>query len=69
LGDQGYDPDMGARPLRRVIQQTIEDKLSDAMLSHEFEDGETILLELDENNQVVLKHKTAEPEQEPEPAG
>jgi len=54
--------------LRRVIQQTIEDKLSDAMLSHEFEDGETILLELDENNQVVLKHKTAEPEQEPEPA-
>lgn len=68
LGDQGYDPDMGARPLRRVIQQTIEDKLSDAMLSHEFEDGETILLELDENNQVVLKHKTAEPEQEPEPA-
>lgn len=68
LGDQGYDPDMGARPLRRVIQQMIEDKLSDAMLSHEFEDGETILLELDENNQVVLKHKTAEPEQEPEPA-
>lgn len=68
LADQGYDPDMGARPLRRVIQQMIEDKLSDAMLSHDFEDGETILLELDENNQVVLKHKTAEPEQEPEPA-
>ncbi len=69
LADQGYDPDMGARPLRRVIQQMIEDKLSDAMLGHEFEDGETILLELDENNQVVLKHKTTEPVQEPEPAG
>lgn len=69
LADQGYDPDMGARPLRRVIQQLIEDKLSDAMLAHEFKDGETILLELDENNEVILKHKTTEIEPEPEPAG
>ncbi len=69
LADQGYDPDMGARPLRRVIQQLIEDKLSDAMLAHEFKDGETILLELDENNEVILKHKSAEKEPEPEPAG
>ncbi len=67
MADQGYDPDMGARPLRRVIQQLIEDKLSDAMLSHTFKDGETIVLELDEDNQVVLKHKMVEPEAEPEP--
>jgi ATP-dependent Clp protease ATP-binding subunit ClpC len=67
MAEQGYDPDMGARPLRRVIQQMIEDKLSDAMLSHAFKDGETIILALDEDNQVVLKHKTDKPEPEPEP--
>ncbi len=69
LADQGYDPDMGARPLRRIIQQMIEDKLSDAMLAHEFKDGEVIILDLDEENQVVLKHKSPETIAEPEPAG
>ena len=39
----GYDPEMGARPLKRVIQQKIEDSLSDAMLAGEFEDGDTAM--------------------------
>jgi ATP-dependent Clp protease ATP-binding subunit ClpC len=46
LADLGYDPDMGARPLRRVIQQKIEDALSDAMLAGEFEDGDTIIVDV-----------------------
>ena len=32
LGEKGYDPDYGARPLRRVIQQEVEDKLSENVL-------------------------------------
>jgi ATP-dependent Clp protease ATP-binding subunit ClpC len=55
LGELGYDPDMGARPLRRVIQQYVEDPLSDALLSHEFEDGDTILVDLVEGDEIVLK--------------
>jgi ATP-dependent Clp protease ATP-binding subunit ClpC len=32
LAEEGYDPEMGARPLRRVIQLKVEDRLSDAVL-------------------------------------
>jgi len=51
---------MGARPLRRVIQQKVEDPLSDALLSGEFEDKDVILIEL-EGDEVVLKR--AQPEE------
>ncbi len=42
LGRKGYDPVFGARPLRRVIQDRLEDSLSDALLRGEFEPGDTI---------------------------
>lgn len=45
LADLGYDPDMGARPLRRVIQQKVEDVLSDALLAGEFDDGDTVVVD------------------------
>ncbi|MCX8061344.1 MAG: ATP-dependent Clp protease ATP-binding subunit [Anaerolineales bacterium] len=45
LAELGYDPDMGARPLRRVIQQKVEDVLSDALLAGEFDKGDTILVD------------------------
>jgi ATP-dependent Clp protease ATP-binding subunit ClpC len=45
LAEMGYDPEMGARPLRRVIQQNIEDAFSDALLAGEFEDGDTIVVD------------------------
>jgi ATP-dependent Clp protease ATP-binding subunit ClpC len=73
LSEEGYNPEMGARPLRRVIQQQIEDKLSDALLAEEFEDGENILVDIEtrmedgtEVKQVVLKHDS-EGDQEAEP--
>jgi ATP-dependent Clp protease ATP-binding subunit ClpC len=37
LAELGYDPEMGARPLRRVIQNTVEDRLSDALLAGDFQ--------------------------------
>jgi ATP-dependent Clp protease ATP-binding subunit ClpC len=69
LGDLGYDPDMGARPLRRVIQQYVEDPLSDALLSGDFEDGNTILVDLAEGEEIILKKEgldLEEPEAEKE---
>ena len=63
MATQGYDPEMGARPLRRVIQQVVEDKLSDALLSGEFLEGDVILVDV-EAEEIVLKKqaKKAEPE-------
>ena len=59
LADRGYDPDMGARPLRRVIQNKVEDPLSDALLSGEFEDGDTVMVDVADDD-VVLRHKEGE---------
>lgn len=39
LGDKGYDPLMGARPLERVIQENISQKLADEILFGELENG------------------------------
>ena len=65
LADQGYDPEMGARPLRRVIQQKIEDPLSDSLLSGDFVDGDTIMVEVDDGK-VVLRRSESEIKQPPE---
>jgi len=46
LAELGFDPEMGARPLKRVIQQKVEDALSDAMLAAEFEDGDTVIVDV-----------------------
>ncbi len=65
LGTHGYDPEYGARPLRRLIQRTVEDKLSDAVLSGEFEFGETVLVDV-ADDAIVLRRaeKTGEPTDE-----
>ena len=57
LATEGYDPEMGARPLRRVIQDKVEDRLSDAVLSHEFNEGDSILVDLDKEKHIVLKRE------------
>ena len=44
LVDKGYDPAMGARPLRRAIQRFIEDPLADYVLGRSIEPGSTILV-------------------------
>ena len=45
LVEQGYDPAMGARPLRRAIQRLIEDPLADFILGRELTPGSTILVD------------------------
>ena len=49
LAKRGYDPTYGARPLRRVITNTIEDALAEGMLEGRFKDGDRITVEMDEN--------------------
>ena len=42
LGEKGFDPVFGARPLRRVIQEQVEDRLSDSLIDGSYEPGDTI---------------------------
>ncbi|HEY4712368.1 MAG TPA: AAA family ATPase, partial [Dehalococcoidia bacterium] len=54
LGKKGYDPDFGARPLRRTIQTLVEDPLSEALLRGEFLPGDTVVVDcVDEK--IVIK--------------
>jgi ATP-dependent Clp protease ATP-binding subunit ClpC len=48
LVDKGWDPSMGARPLRRAIQRYIEDPLADEVLSQTMEPGSTVEVERDD---------------------
>jgi ATP-dependent Clp protease ATP-binding subunit ClpB len=45
LGDQGYDPVYGARPLKRAIMRFVQDPLAGLLLKGEFGPGETILVD------------------------
>jgi ATP-dependent Clp protease ATP-binding subunit ClpC len=69
LTEKGYDPDMGARPLRRVIQLDIEDQLSDDLLSGKFKDGETIVVDVDSEGSFFLRKKDEKQPEMPEPMG
>jgi len=46
LIDKGYNPDFGARPLRRAIQQCIEDPLSEELLRGSYPPGSVLILEV-----------------------
>jgi len=79
LAELGYDPEMGARPVRRVIQQQVEERLSDGLLAGDFGTGDRILIDLEEfisedgepQKRIVLKREnhTEEKEETPEMMG
>ena len=50
LAQKGYDPTLGARPLRRAIQRLVEDPLSERILWKEFRAGETVVVDADGDN-------------------
>jgi ATP-dependent Clp protease ATP-binding subunit ClpC len=54
LADAGYDPEFGARPLRRVIQQEVEDRLSEMLLANEFQSGDSVFIDVNEDEEIVL---------------
>src|SRR5690349_16805988 len=74
LVEKGYDPAMGARPLRRAIQRFIEDPLADFVLGRSLEPGSTILVERKNEDEVdisiipgeITPEKVTVPPEEPE---
>ena len=54
LADRGYDPALGARPLRRAIQRMIEDPMSERILLKEFRAGETVIVDV-EGDEIVFR--------------
>lgn len=55
LAKEGYDPEFGARPLRRLIQNQIEDELSDGILSGKFSLASVVRITTNDENQLVLE--------------
>ena len=65
LGNEGWDPNYGARPLRRAIQRLIEDPLSEEVLLGRFSAGETIIVDADDGKIIFRKAQPELPEPEP----
>ena len=60
LAEKGYDPNFGARPLRRVIQDEIEDKLSEELLTSHMQAGDTVVIDV-EDDRIVTRTRVAVP--------
>ncbi|MDD5368346.1 MAG: AAA family ATPase [Anaerolineaceae bacterium] len=60
LANAGYDPNFGARPLRRALQKHVESPLSIRVLSGEFKNGETVWVDVDEKEDILV-FRTSEP--------
>ena len=53
LGDNGYDPVFGARPLKRLITSAVEDKIADLILSGQIGEGGTVFVDVQGKDLVV----------------
>ncbi len=66
MAKKGYDPQLGARPLRRAIQRMLEDPLSEKVLYKEFPAGATVLVDVDPEDEDRLSFTSVEtPDQPP----
>ena len=54
LVEEGFDPKFGARPLRRVIQDNIEDQLSDVVLNGTINPGDTAVIDVNDGKITVI---------------
>ena len=66
LGENGFDPVLGARPLRRLIQNEIEDLLSEELLSGRINEGDTVIIDFEAD--IVTCRTKEKVDAEPEPA-
>ncbi len=62
LAERGYDPIYGARPLRRLMQTEIDDRLATALLSGRIRDGDTVLVDLDADQDALTVASAPAPE-------
>ncbi len=58
--DQGFDPMLGARPLKRAIQRLIEDQLAEEFLNEKFGDGDTVKIDVRSEKLVFTKAPSAD---------
>lgn len=56
IAKDGFDPDFGARPLRRAIYDLIEDKLSDMILADELHENDNIIIDA-KDDEIIIKTK------------
>jgi ATP-dependent Clp protease ATP-binding subunit ClpC len=56
---EGYDPSYGARPMRRAISRLVEDYLAEAILAGEIKEGDTAVIDRDEDGRVQVKQKNS----------
>jgi ATP-dependent Clp protease ATP-binding subunit ClpC len=57
LAKEGYDPNFGARPLRRTIEKLIENPISEKILASEFKEGDCVLIEAKDGKIMFSKKK------------
>jgi ATP-dependent Clp protease ATP-binding subunit ClpC len=69
LAEKGFDPKMGARPLRRLIQNEVEDRLSEELLSDHFKAGDIVEVDVDAEGKVQVYVPKAAPSEPKKPAG
>ncbi|PSR06213.1 MAG: hypothetical protein BRD49_01660 [Bacteroidetes bacterium SW_10_40_5] len=60
LARMGYEPEFGARPVQRVIQKELLNKLSKEILANKISTNTPIYVDLDENNQIGFENKIAQ---------
>jgi len=65
IGKRGYDPTFGARPLRRIITNLIEDPLAEGLLEGRFREGDTVIIDTEEG---LLRLRSQREIEETEPA-
>jgi ATP-dependent Clp protease ATP-binding subunit ClpB len=59
MAEEGYDPVYGARPLKRVIQQRLQNALALKLLQGEFRDGDTVVVDVDDAGQFTFQQAEA----------
>ncbi|MCR8540444.1 MAG: ATP-dependent Clp protease ATP-binding subunit [Prochlorococcus marinus CUG1439] len=64
LVEEGYNPSYGARPLRRAVMRLLEDSLAEEVLSGRIKDGDTALVDIDDNKKVTINISSEESPQE-----
>ena len=57
LGERGYDPHFGARPLKRLITEIILNPLANKLLEGEFKPGDSVALDVDDRGEVTIRRE------------
>ncbi len=54
IADKGFDPQFGARPLKRAIQKYLEDEMAEVIIGNNIAEGDTIMIDIDESKEKIV---------------